>query len=305
MILNALRLPWHGLVKVRPFIANFALAGMLVQAPLARATELPTGNSAQKAVLFGQTITMMSFRPQNCEPQAILLVMAAKDRNSEAYRDDSIPLAQNVCGIVFSPVFPEKQFPTWQYQRGGFPTRNNELPAVALIKPMEQWAWQETGLPQLPIILIGHSAGAQFLDRVGAYASADEAEIILMNPATYVEPETDSPVPYGFNGWPENIQQASIKHYLSEHITILLGSDDVETTLGAGRIAEAMGQGRNRLERGQWAFAQAREQAYRLNVSFNWAIDIVPNTGHDGQKMLASPQLREAVERVISRVSSQ
>ncbi|QEH97392.1 hypothetical protein FXF46_14870 [Gluconobacter thailandicus] len=271
----------------------------------ARASELPTGSSIQKAVLFGQTMEMVAFRPPDCQLRAILLVMAAKDRDSQSYRDDSVPLANAVCGVVFSPTFSEKQFPTWQYQRGGFPVRNNELPAATLIKPMEQWAWQETGLPQLPIILIGHSAGAQFLDRVAAYASADEAEIILMNPATYVEPETESPVPYGFNGWPENIQQISIKHYLAEHITILLGSDDVETTLGAGRVAQAMGQGRNRLERGQWAFAQAREQAYRLNVPFNWDIDIVPNTGHDGQKMMASPELREAVERVISRVSSQ
>jgi len=292
------------LAKTRHF-TRLALAATLFQVLPARASELPAGSSIQKAVLFGQTMDLMAFRPSDCHPRAILLVMAAKDRDSWAYRDDSIPLAQAVCGVVFSPTFPEKQFPTWQYQRGGFPARNNELPAAALIKPMEQWAWQETGLPQLPIILIGHSAGAQFLDRVAAYASADEAEIILMNPATYVEPETESPVPYGFNGWPENIQQASIKHYLGEHLTILLGSDDVETTLGAGRIAQAMGQGRNRLERGQWAFAQAREQAYRLNVPFNWDIDIVPNTGHDGQKMMASPELREAVERVISRVSSQ
>ncbi|WP_224777782.1 hypothetical protein [Gluconobacter thailandicus] len=304
MTSNASRPLWRDLAKTRHFTC-LALAITLSQVFPARASELPTGSSIQKAVLFGQTMEMVAFRPPDCQLRAILLVMAAKDRDSQSYRDDSVPLANAVCGVVFSPTFPEKQFPTWQYQRGGFPVRNNELPTATLIKPMEQWAWQETGLPQLPIILIGHSAGAQFLDRVAAYASADEAEIILMNPATYVEPETESPVPYGFNGWPENIQQISIKHYLAEHITILLGSDDVETTLGAGRVAQAMGQGRNRLERGQWAFAQAREQAYRLNVPFNWDIDIVPNTGHDGQKMMASPELREAVERVISRVSSQ
>lgn len=302
--MNASRPLWHGLANPLHF-TRLALAVTLFQVSPAGASELPTGSSTQKAILFGQTMDVLAFRPPDCRLRAILLVMAAKDRNSGAYRDDSVPLANAVCGVVFSPTFPEKQFPTWQYQRGGFPTRNNELPAAALVKPLEQWAWQETDLPQLPIILIGHSAGAQFLDRVAAYASADEAEIILMNPATYVEPETDSPVPYGFNGWPENIHQTSLKHYLSEHLTILLGSDDVETTLGAGRIAQAMGQGRNRLERGQWAFAQAREQAYRLDVPFNWNIDIVPNTGHDGQKMMASPELREAVERVISRVSSQ
>ncbi|WP_426066159.1 hypothetical protein [Gluconobacter sp. NFX36] len=303
--MNASKPLWHGLAKTWHLAAYLALTLGMAQVPSARAAELPVGPSLQKAVLFGQSVSMVAFRPPYCQLRAILLVMAAKDRDSWAYRNDSIPLSRAVCGIIFSPNLPEKEFPTWQYQRGGFPIRNNELPAASLIKPMEQWAWQETGLPQLPIILIGHSAGAQFLDRVAAYAPADEAEVIIMNPATYVEPETDSPVPYGFNGWPETIQQTSLKHYLSEHLTILLGSDDVETTLGAGRIAQAMGQGRNRLERGQWAFAQAREQAYRLNVPFNWNIDIVPNTGHDGQKMLASPELREAVERAISRVSSQ
>ncbi|OAJ68970.1 hypothetical protein [Gluconobacter cerinus] len=304
MISNASKLHLRGLAKP-PKLFLIALAMMLSQTSIARATELPVGPSSQKAILYGRSLDIDAFRPSGCRLRAILFVLAAKDRDNEAYRDQSIPLARAVCGVIFSPSFPLKQFPTWQYQRGGFPVRQNEIPAATLIKPMEQWAWEETQQPDLPIILIGHSAGAQFLDRVAAYAPANEVEIILMNPATYVEPETDSPVPYGFNGWPENTQQQSIKHYLAEHLTILLGSDDVETTLEAGRIAQAMGQGRNRLERGQWAYAQAREEAYRLDVPFNWDIDIVPNTGHDGPKMLASPELREAVERVISRVSSQ
>lgn len=274
-------------------------------AGIADARALPEGRSLEHAAIAGEHLEVATFRPPSCQIRAILFVLAGKNRNSTTYRDDSIPLARDVCSLVFAPEFPVSRFPVAQYQRGGFPISRQNIPGALYMRPLEQWARMISGEEaHIPIILVGHSAGAQYLERVAAYAPGEEIMTVIMNPSSYVEPETETAVPYGFRNWPESASLPDLKRYLSRNIAVILGAEDTEPSSTTDRIPAAAEQGRNRLERGQWAYAQGREQAEKLNVPFGWTITLVPATGHVASKMLASAELQDAVESAIRSASS-
>lgn len=285
--------------------ASLVTVILAITAGVAAARPLPEGRSLEHAAIAGEHLSVSVFRPASCDIRAILIVLAGKERDSAAYRDESIPLATHECSLVFAPDFPVSRFPVQQYQRGGFPASSpTSVPASLYMRPLEQWVRNISDEPHLPIILIGHSAGAQYLERVAAYVPGEETMTIIMNPATYVEPETETPVPYGFRDWPEPASLPDLRRYLSRHIAIILGADDTAPSLPSELVPHAIEQGRNHLERGQWAYAQAREQAEKLNVPFGWTITLVPATGHVASKMLASAELQDAVESAIRSASS-
>ncbi|GEK95940.1 alpha/beta fold hydrolase [Gluconobacter kanchanaburiensis] len=254
--------------------------------------------------IAGERLEVAVFKPASCQIRSILIVLAGKNRDSTTYRNDSVPLAKHECSLVFAPDFPVARFPVDQYQRGGFPAVHHTAPAALYMRPLEQWTRSISNERNIPIILIGHSAGAQYLERVAAYAPGEEIMTVIMNPSTYVEPETDTPVPYGFRNWSQPAGLPDLKRYLARNIAIILGSDDTEPSPLINRIPAAVEQGRNRLERGQWAYAQAREQAEKLNVPFGWTITLVPATGHVASRMLASSEVQDAIETAIRAASS-
>ncbi|GBR54437.1 hypothetical protein AA106555_1672 [Neokomagataea thailandica NBRC 106555] len=233
------------------------------------------------------------------------MVFASKNRDYKAFRDESIPLAQESCSVLFAPEFSLNAYPPRAYQRGGFP-ENPEAPSPArLVIPLEEWAKRFILDTSLPVILIGHSAGAQFLNRVAAYTIGSENGIILMNPGSTVEPSFDIAVPYGFGGeWSALEASRALKAYLARPVFFLLGSEDTKTASFSGNAqAEVMAEGTNRLQRGSNTFAVGRSLARKNGASFNWRIAIVPNVGHDDALMLSSPVLEQTVAAIINRGS--
>jgi len=279
-------------------------AVLALMAGTAVARGLPEGRSLENVSVAGEHFEVSVFRPPSCHIRAILIVLAGKNRNSATYRDDAIPLARHECGLVFAPDFPLARFPVQQYQRGGYPPSRQTVPAASYMKPLEQWTRSISDEQRVPIILVGHSAGAQYLERVAAYAPGEESMTVIMNPSTYVEPDTETAVPYGFRNWAEPAGLPDLRRYLAKNIAVILGAEDTDPPFLTDHIPAAVAQGRNRLERGQWAYAQAREEAEKLNVPLGWTITLIPAIGHDAARMLASAELQDAVENTIRSASS-
>ena len=268
------------------------------------AEPFPLGKSQQNALLPTLSLSVDIFRPTHCTERSILLVFAGKSRNSDTYRDDSIPLARTTCSIVIAPHFDRDRFPNWQYQRGGIPQRPGEPAAISLVEPLINWAQHETGNTTAPIILIGHSAGAQFLGRVAAYTQTDASTIVIMNPSTYVLPDMKTAAPYGFRNFCVEGAKKCLGPYLQTKLNFLLGADDDDTSHDLVQTPEAMQQGANRLERGQRTFQLGQKTASLLHIPLGWSLQIVPDTGHNGRKMMASSQLRETINTIITHASS-
>jgi poly(3-hydroxybutyrate) depolymerase len=244
-------------------------------------------------------LEVFTYRPGGCEPRALLLVFHGTDRNARAYRRRAEPLADRMCAVVAAPRFDKARFPEALYQFGGVARQPAGIRTVDLVAPLAEWARRAAGAEKLPLVLFGHSAGAQFLGRVAAFASVDAAGIVIANPSTWVWPSTDVASPYGFGG-AQASGEAAVRAYLGRPVTVLLGEEDT----GSKELvttAQAMAEGPNRLVRGRNAFQAGKQAAGAHGWPFGWTLAEVPGIGHDGAGMLASEQALEAVRRAMGR----
>ncbi|OHV63915.1 hypothetical protein LCM4577_11475 [Mesorhizobium sp. LCM 4577] len=205
--------------------------------------------------------------------------------------------------IVMAPLFDQERFPTWSYQLGGIVHDGSIQPrdrwTVWYIKGLVAWARKREGLPTARYYLFGHSAGAQFMSRVAAFALADAKRIVVANPSTYVLPSLSEAVAYGLGCLPSGCvyttDQATqeLKAYLALPLTIYLGEEDTgETDLGVS--AAALRQGATRLERGEFTFELAQAVATANGWPLNWRLLILPGVGHSSIDMLQSDQVDQA-----------
>ena len=253
------------------------------------------------AVLDGTPFTVFTYRPQGCARPALLFVFHGNSRTAESYRNSARPLADRVCLLVFAPLFDKERFPNWSYHRGGVVHDGAVLPeedwTVDYVDELVEWARRMEGRADAPYYLFGHSAGGQFLSRVGAYVPPEDAEsIVIANPSTQVMPSLDEDAPYGmgdlFDG-PE--AEAHLRAYLALPIAIYVGLDDTgdeDLTM----TEAAVRQGENRLERGKHVFEMARAVAREHGWDFGWELILVPGLGHSARDALAADEIMDALD---------
>src|SRR5262249_12488038 len=145
--------------------------------------------------------------------------------DADVYRDRARLLARKLDAIVVAPRFAPPRFTVAYYQRGGVAPDGEFVPpgkrTVDLIAPLVAWAQQACARPGLPHVLLGLSAGRQFLSRVAAFAPTRATHIVIANPSTWVLPSLQDAVPYGFKGAPG--AEALLRAYLAVPIVALLG----------------------------------------------------------------------------------
>lgn len=198
-----------------------------------------------------------------------------------------------------APEFDKERFGNWRYQRGGIARKGQVFPrrqwTVNLVDGIVKWAQQRGDKLKLPCYLFGHSAGAQFLSRVAAFAELQCVKrIVIANPSSYVVADLNEKAPYGMGGvYNNNLGLKKLKLYLSQPITIYLGDKDTRHKNLHNHPA-AQRQGGNRLERGINVFRAAEIIARQLHWAFNWRLVIATKVGHSAQDMLNAKQARQA-----------
>ena len=261
---------------------------------------IPPGEARVNAALAGTDLGVFTYRPTGCTPRLVLIVFHGVARNAGGYRRSAEPLADRTCAIVFAPKFDRERFPRDLYQYGGVAEEPVGRRTVDLVPALVAWSRQAAHAPTLPVVLIAHSAGAQFLDRVAAFVpgEAGASAIVLANPSTWVEPSIDAAAPFGLGGT-EAATETGLRAYLAAPIAVLLGADDTGTAHLA-TSPEAVAQGPNRKARGLAAFSAARAVAKEHGWPFGWTLAEVPGVGHDAAAMFRSSQAMEAVVRAAA-----
>ena len=274
-------------------LAMLALIGAtLTLSPMAVAQTIGPGNGEYAAPLPGATLKVATYKPRGCSAQVLLVVFHGTDRNAGPYRDHAQPLADQLCAIVISPEFDAGRFPHDLYQHGGVSDHGRIVEpgkrTVDLVAPLVAWAQSAAGRPGLPYILIGHSAGSQFLGRVAAYTTTSAVRIVIANPSTWVMPSTSTAVPYGFGGIkPQESAEQALRAYLAKPVIVELGNLDtghehLETSV------DAMLQGPYRLARGRNAFTAAKAAAESHGWPFGWTLLEIDGVGHNATKMFSA-----------------
>lgn len=179
------------------------------------------------------------------------------------------------------------------------------------------------------IVLAGHSAGGQFVNRYsaagrGPQSAAVPIQFVVSNPSSYLYFEPLRPAPgmkcsekgdcaggfveyagaskcAGYNGWKYGLEQrigyaGSIEesklrsHLASRDVTYLLGALDTLPIAGFDSSCSAMAQGPNRLERGM-----AYWNYVKTRLSANHRLVSVPLCGHNARCIFTADQALRVV----------
>jgi pimeloyl-ACP methyl ester carboxylesterase len=159
------------------------------------------------------------------------------------------------------------------------------------------------------VVLMGHSAGGQFLSRYAAASKLDPAGVsvryVVSNPSSYLYLDASRPGPVagcaGFNQWKYGMENKTgyaagmddslmVKNLARRDVVYLLGEYDVTPQFGFDASCGAMAQGPNRLKRGvdYFAYVTGKYGAKHKLVK-------VPNCGHNGRCMLVANEAREVL----------
>jgi dienelactone hydrolase len=262
------------------------------------AQPIATGSGQRTADVDGTRMTVFTYRPANCFDPSLLLVFHGAARNARDYRDDTRALADRNCLLVVAPLFDKRAFPTWRYQHGGIVkdgvVQDPREWTGRLMPALVDWVRRQEGRP-LPYALLGHSGGAQFLDRLAAFVPTEARRIVVANPGSYVFPSLEVAAPYGLGKvYADADGETRLRQYLEAPLTIYLGQDDTRDN-NRDDSPPARAQGPSRYQRGLNSFDAAKKLAQSRGWIFNWRLVELPGVGHDAKKMFAAPQASEAL----------
>ncbi len=266
---------------------------------------IPAGEASLSIDIDGTPIEVYTYKPAAYTNGALLVVLHGVSRNAADYRRYAKPLADRYGYLLAAPLFDRRRFPAWRYSAGGIVRLDADRKPVEL-QPVNAWTGQillkliegvrlAEARTELPYLMLGHSAGAQALVRFSALVPNRAQRIVIANPSSWLFPGREQTFPYGFGGLPEELaDDAAIRRYLAQPLTILLGTDDkladsLDTRTGAMR------QGENRYARGINAYRAAQAIAQQHGWPCNWQLLEASGVGHHAQRMFASPAAYQAL----------
>lgn len=156
------------------------------------------------------------------------------------------------------------------------------------------------------VVLMGHSAGGQFLSRYAAASRVEPSGVavryVVSNPSSYLYLDAWRPGPTegcaGFNEWKYGVEKRTgyaaglsfsvlKENLVRRDVVYLLGEYDVTPQFGFDSSCGAMAQGPNRLQRGMDYF-----QYLSGKYGAKHRVVKVPDCGHNGRCMLVAGEAR-------------
>jgi poly(3-hydroxybutyrate) depolymerase len=261
---------------------------------------IPDGKAKVEMEVGGHSLDVFTYKPKNYGTDSPLVVVChGMLRNADEYRDNARGLADRLGALVVAPLFDSKRFPHDAYQLGGIKIKGDAQPAakwtIGLVPQLADAVRRREGRKDMPCHLVGHSAGGQFLERLAGFVTSDAVRVVAANPGSHLFPTRDAPFPYGFGGLPKELSDdAALKRYLAQPLTIYLGTADVgNENLPSG--PEAKKQGATRYERGKNCFKAAQELAKAKGWPFQWRLVEAPGVDHDNKKMFDHERAKAAL----------
>lgn len=264
----------------------------------ASAEPIKSGLSRQTVIVGDTPIEVYTYRPTNCRIEGLLLAFHGSERNPRAARKAARPLADRGCLVLLAPHFDQERFPVALYNWGGVVIGGKLQPSESrtghFATKLASWARSEIGEASF-YMMIGHSAGAQYLARLAAFVPHEAKRIVIANAGAHVFPSVELNAPYGFGKvYAGDEAEKALLHFLAQPLTFMQGEEDTdENDPAAGRAAKS--QGKSRLERGLNAFEAGRKLAESRGCPFGWRLIKVPGVGHSSLRMYGAPQAAEAL----------
>ncbi|MEL6917880.1 MAG: hypothetical protein AAFO99_09125, partial [Bacteroidota bacterium] len=245
----------------------------------------------------------------------ILIVIPGAGRNGDSYRDAWIEASEKYSLLILSPMYPEHEYGFEDYHLCGLITETNLKKSITYVENTNivrlhedtfkfkvnlnanEWLFNDldrlfnltvnaVNSSQKSYDVFGHSAGGHILHRLALFQKNSKADkIVASNSSFYTVPSFETSFPFGLKNAP--IEKESLKNVFNKQLIVFLGELDNANETGGTFLhsKSANEQGLHRLERGKFFFKTSKAIAEELELHFNWDLVIIPNTGHDHQKM--------------------
>jgi pimeloyl-ACP methyl ester carboxylesterase len=230
-------------------------------------------------------------------PTGLLVSVHGISRNAQAHARALAPLADQLGLVLVAPHFSRRRFP--DYQRMGRagrlgPGGRADHMLLRIVRAVRS----RHGLPTQPLVLMGHSGGAQFALRFALVHPAQVAAYALSAPGSYCWPDTGRRFPHGAAAsrrFPD--LQPDLVMLMRRPGLVLVGAQDVERddALRQGEQIDAL-QGRNRIERARRWVAAMQQAAADQGLHDAPALHTVAGCGHDFSEMAASGSWQGALQ---------
>ena len=250
-------------------------------------------------------ITVFYHKPDAFAPQSrVLIVAPGAGRNGWTYRDAWVNAAEQHGVLILSPSYSEDHYPEfWSYNLAGMIADVNVTARPVTFRVVsEPGAWifadfdrlfrtvkEHLALETSTYDMFGHSAGGQLLHRLALFHPGSLADRVLAaNSGWYTVPTFDDEFPYGLTN--SALTPATIEAAFAERLVVFLGErdDENETRGDLVRTAEVDVQGISRIARGKYFYDVAMQTAAELGLALEWQLEVVPDVGHDVQRMSAA-----------------
>lgn len=247
----------------------------------------------------GTVLNLWAYKPPNYVGDGFVLLFHGASRAAEDYRDNAAAFAEAFGRIVVVPEFDAERFPSRLYQRGGVFREDGsfadpEEHTFAYVPKLVEYIRNRAGAADLPYILLGYSAGAQFIERMAAFLDLDAERLVAMSPGSSMFPTREMEYGFGFGGLPEAFSSDErLERYLALPLTIAIGSHDTEDGQLPG--GDAYDQGVHRYSRNLRWFVTAMDLAHERGWDFNWRLVIAHGAGHPPPEMFDHPQIGNAL----------
>jgi pimeloyl-ACP methyl ester carboxylesterase len=277
-------------------IASTLAATSLVDAQTGSVADpFPPGSSVVEVDFGGTALSLWAYRPDNYVGDGFIVVLHGASRAAESYRDNARGFAREYGKLVVVPEFDSERFPNRRYQMGGVLREDGSFadPAehtYAFIPQIVDYVRQRQADPRLPWILLGYSAGGQFVARMAALLDTDAECLVAMSPGSTLFPTRELDFGLGFGGLPERYSSDErIRRYLALPMTVAIGTADIEE--GQLPRGQAFDQGVHRYARNLRWFLTAMELAHERGWDFNWRLVLHHGAGHPHRQMFDHPAM--------------
>jgi dienelactone hydrolase len=258
-----------------------------------------SGASVVQVEIDGTELDLYVYKPEHYVGDGFVLLLHGASRAAEAYRDNAAEFADTYGRLVVVPLFDRERFPNRLYQFGGVFREDGsfadaEERTYRFIPQLVEHIRQREGGAELPYVILGYSAGAQFVARMSAFMDLDAERLIAMSPGSTLFTTRDMDFGLGFGGLPDEFgSDERIRRYLALPLTVAIGTADREMAqLPQG---DAYDQGVHRYSRNLRWFNEAMDLAFQNEWEFNWRLVIFHGAGHPPVEMFHHPQIGNAL----------